>query len=176
MFDLSENQMATQANAKGILGTNQGDWLSQLGGYFQDRPAFTNGLITAGVGALAGAPAWMVGATGGQAYNSKIQEDREYQKQMYQMLLDQSKLGLDYSKYGLDEKKFGLEEQKFDADQYGPNVAASEVYNTIKSSNQAVRPEYLNAVMREAMAAKQENRQPRYRTEWFETVKPRGIL
>jgi hypothetical protein len=104
------NQMATQAQAKGILGATQqtqpqGDWLSQLGGtlqniggYFQDRPAFTQGLLTAGIAAGAGAPAWMIGATGGQAMKEK-------QNQMAGMYQAQFERGIQERKQTTDELK-----------------------------------------------------------------------
>ena len=97
------NQMATQAQAKGILGATQqtqpqGDWLSQLGGYFQDRPAFTQGLLTAGIAAGAGAPAWMIGATGGQAMKEK-------QNQMAGAYQAQFERGIQERKQTTDELK-----------------------------------------------------------------------
>ena len=68
------NPQATKQVAQGInqgysiLGTGQqGDWWSQLGGYFQDRPAFTQGMITSGIGLLAGQDALTSAGLGGQA-------------------------------------------------------------------------------------------------------------
>jgi hypothetical protein len=146
--------------------------LGKIGGYFQDRPELTQGLMTAGMGGLMGLPLENSFAAGGQAYGGAIDLNAEKQKLLFQKMLEMAKYNLDYSKYGLDVKKFETEQE------FGPTQAAGQIYSTIKSTNQSVRPEYMNAVMRETLLAKQEKRQPQYRVEWFESVKPgaRGLF
>ena len=72
------NPQATKQVAQGInqgysmLGTGQqGDWWSQLGGYFQDRPAFTQGLMTSGIGLLAGQDLLTSAGLGGQSMEAR---------------------------------------------------------------------------------------------------------
>jgi len=163
-----------------LAGTAQGDldW-GAMGGYFQERPELTQGLLTSGVGLLAGQDALTSAGLGGQAYKSAMTTSQEKQKLLYQQMLDMAKSGLDYSKYGLDVSKYGLEEKKYAADQeFGTTQAATQLYGVIKSSNQSVKPEYMNAAIRETLLAKQQMRQPQYRVEWFEPVKSgaRGLF
>jgi hypothetical protein len=137
---ITPSSTTTGLLAKHSAAQPQGDWLSQLGGYFQDRPAFTQGLLTAGIAAGAGAPAWMIGATGGQAMQQKQNQmataAQTAQENQFKNLEAYSKIWsaeAEFAKANMTNKITWPDAVKMAIDKGGDMSTAKEIFDSVNS-------------------------------------------
>lgn len=90
------NKQAVSQVAQGITQAQpQGEWWQQLGGFFHDRPALTQGLLTTGIGLMSGLPSNYAFSAGGQAMQGKQTAMAATEKEAYDRELEAKKFELE---------------------------------------------------------------------------------
>jgi len=76
----------------------QGEWWQQLGGFFQDNPALTQGLLTGGLGMMAGLDPLSSAGLGGQAMQARQGQMASLEQQQFARALEMQKLEIENMK------------------------------------------------------------------------------